>query len=67
MGNMSYCRFQNTVADLLDCQEALDSTRFEYKELFDKEQQAVLSLIQICEEIANDHKYLIDEELRGEE
>ncbi len=25
MGNMSYCKFQNTDQDLLDCQETLES------------------------------------------
>ena len=25
MSNMSYCRFQNTVSDLRDCQEALEN------------------------------------------
>lgn len=25
MGNMSYCRFQNTLTDLMDCKDALES------------------------------------------
>lgn len=29
MSNMSYCRFNNTLSDLLDCQEALEAYQHE--------------------------------------
>jgi hypothetical protein len=49
MGNMGYCRFQNTVDDLADCQDHLDD------ELTSKEEErARKRLIRICKEIASD-------------
>lgn len=46
MANMSYCRFQNTLADLLDCQEHL------FEELSAAEERARAELIRTCQEIA---------------
>ncbi|MFC1453662.1 hypothetical protein ACFLQL_00595 [Verrucomicrobiota bacterium] len=46
MGNMSYCRFQNTLADLLDCQEHMDD------KLSGEEERARDRLIEACKEIA---------------
>ncbi len=48
MSNMSYCRFQNTVSDLQDCQEALA----EGKRLSKEEEDAAVRLITTCIEIA---------------
>ena len=46
MANMSYCRFQNTLADLIDCQEHL------FEELSsEEEEKARAELIQVCQEI----------------
>lgn len=46
MPNMSYCRFQNTVRDLADCEEHLDDT------LTGDEKDARDRLIRICKRIA---------------
>lgn len=46
MGNMSYCRFQNTLNDLSDCQDAI------YDSLSKEEAKARRRLIQLCREIA---------------
>jgi hypothetical protein len=51
MGNMSYCRFQNTLADLKDCKNALDEQEFD--ELNSDEQHAAIDLIRLCMRIAN--------------
>jgi len=48
--NMSYCRFQNTLIDLKDCQEYMDDT-----ELSDEEKRARKQLIDICWRIAHDY------------
>lgn len=48
MGNMSYCRFQNTVIDLQDCYDHSD------EELSKEEQRAKDRLIRICKQIASD-------------
>ena len=47
MSNMSYCRFQNTLTDLRDCQNAL----FEGEELSEAEEKAKKRLIQVCQAI----------------
>lgn len=47
--NMSYCRFENTVRDLADCQEHLSD-----RDLSDTEERARKRLIKICKQIADD-------------
>jgi len=49
MGNMSYCRFQNTVTDLADCQENIWND-----DISEDEKRARKRLIQICKEITGD-------------
>ncbi len=49
MPNMSYCRFQNTLTDLLDCQEALDD-----KDLSAEEATARERMLLLCEQITTD-------------
>lgn len=53
MGNMSYCRFENTVSDLADCQEALGNGKVD--DLNEYEQRAKDRLLKICQEIAADY------------
>ena len=48
MGNMSYCRFENTVPDLQDCMENIENT----SRLSKSERQARRDLILMCIEIA---------------
>jgi hypothetical protein len=47
--NMSYCRFQNTLRDLEDCQDNIDNT-----DLSDEERSARDALIGMCCDIATD-------------
>ena len=49
MSNMSYCRFQNTNADLSDCME-----HFWDEDLSEEEERSRKRLIQKCKEIAAD-------------
>ena len=51
MGNMSYCRFQNTHHDLDDCYENMDDT----KDLSDDEATARRLLIRMCVNIAAEY------------
>lgn len=44
--NMSYCRFENTVRDLKDCQENMDS-----KDLSKSEKLARIELIRVAYDI----------------
>ena len=45
---MSYCRFQNTLIDLRDCESAL----WEDEELSKEEKKAKKELIELCSEIS---------------
>lgn len=51
MGNMSYCRFQNTVNDLQDCYDNMDDE----DKLSEEEQRARKRLIKMCRDIADDY------------
>ena len=47
MSNMSYCRFQNTLSDLRDCEQNLFN-----EDLSGEEQAARKHLIELCRSIA---------------
>lgn len=51
MGNMSYCRFQNTLGDLEDCFEALNSGNAFSRDMMDDERKARDKLISLCRDI----------------
>ena len=53
--NMSYCRFQNTVIDLVDCLRALEEINYDLTKLSADEEQAARRLIEICQEIAGQY------------
>ena len=50
MANMGYCRFQNTVGDLADCEES--EGMYEPETLSEAEQKARKRLIALCKTIA---------------
>jgi len=52
MGNMSYCRFENTHHDLQDCYDALIEDPS--GELSESESKYKDKLIRLCEQIAAD-------------
>ncbi len=54
MANMSYCRFANTLPDLMDCNDHL------WDDLSEEEERARKQLIQLCKEIAAE--FLDDED-----
>ena len=49
MGNMSYCRFENTSRDLLDCLQAIENG--ELDDLSSYEKDGLESLLEYCEAI----------------
>ena len=54
--NMSYCRFQNTLQDLIDCDDNLPQG-----DLSNAEARAFAELVELCKAIASkyeDHDYL---------
>lgn len=52
MANMSYCRFQNTVRDLEDCEES--DGMYDPSVLSDDERRARKLLIRLCLRIASE-------------
>tara|TARA_X000001382_G_scaffold93690_2_gene68245 strand:+ start:685 stop:912 length:228 start_codon:yes stop_codon:yes gene_type:complete len=67
MGNMSYCRFENTSSDLLDCMEALEDLDVgQVFEMSSYEREGLLDLVKLSNEISNqfsleDIQDLVDE------
>ena len=67
MGNMSYCRFENTSNDLIDCMEALEDLNAEQvSEMSSYEREGLLELVRLSNEISNqfsleDIQDLVDE------
>jgi len=55
MANMAYCRFQNTLQDLRDCQRALNEMGDFERELSGEEARAAKRLLQICRELSDDY------------
>jgi len=51
MSNMSYCRYENTLNDLRDCQTALQSDEYDVEKLSASEFNAMTRLIELCGEI----------------
>lgn len=58
MGNMSYCRFQNTLSDLDDCYEAMGNMMdVDEENLSIEEKRAKKALIKMCGDISQDFDY----------
>jgi hypothetical protein len=51
VGNMSYCRFENTLEDLRDCYEAWNDN----KDLSQSEARAKKYMLEVCRDIVNDY------------
>jgi len=58
MGNMSYCRFENTSRDLLDCLDAIQSG--EIDDLNDYEQSGLRGILEYAKEIVDMEEEIID-------
>jgi len=63
MGNMSYCRFENTLADLYDCDENMDNT----EEMSRMEWNARQELVKLCRSIAESCDYVLEQEYPNSE
>lgn len=57
MSNMGYCRFINTLSDLKDCYNNLDS-----KDLSEEEYNARKQMIEMCMSIASEYEHLLEED-----
>jgi len=58
MANMSYCRFQNTYNDLVDCYENMENINS------DSEKRYRTRLIELCQDIIQDYgdDYVFDDD-----
>jgi hypothetical protein len=64
MGNMSYCRFQNTLLDLKDCFDAL--CEGDTGDMSPEEQGAMNALLNLCQRIAEDfNDEVVDDDSRS--
>jgi hypothetical protein len=50
MSNMSYCRFQNTYRDLLDCEDSMNDS-----DLSPEEARAREKLLKLCQQIVREY------------
>ena len=58
MANMSYCRFQNTLSDLRDCEDYVEDLN-----LSEEENNARIRLIEVCKSIVDRFDKDEDEDL----
>ena len=63
MANMPYCRFQNTLADLKDCRDALHERESFRPPLSIEELDALWSLLKLGRELAD--KYYLKREAKN--
>lgn len=59
MANSSYCRFENTLSDLHDCNESLITNP--QKRLSEYEWEAFLEMIELCGEMHKEYKHLLED------
>ena len=63
MGNMSYCRFENTARDLGDCVEALlnkEAEELSHYELNEYEKSGLADILKLAEYIVDMEDYIND-------
>ena len=53
--NMSYCRFENTLAALRECDEAMAESTNPLDDLSDSERKAAQRLLKLCREMAENY------------
>lgn len=62
MGNMSYCRFENTARDLRDCLDAINEN--DLGEMSNYETRGFLALVEYCKTIASKYEDYDADELK---
>lgn len=55
MSNMSYCRFELTLADLRECDEELSASFGITDHMSEREQRACRMMLQLCREMADNY------------
>lgn len=59
MGNMSYCRFENTLNDLRDCYNHMGNP----DELSGSEKWVMLDMINLCKRISEQYDHMDDDDI----
>jgi hypothetical protein len=60
MSNMSYCRFENTLADLQDCLEAMQEVEdMQELDLGEYEEEAFTSMANVCRAYLKEYNRLL--------
>lgn len=54
--NMSYCRFENTVNDMIDCIENMDITEMASKQ----EKEARKKFVELCVEVVENYGHEVE-------
>lgn len=62
MGNMSYCRFENTSNDMLDCERAIQEGDLE--DMSSHEKAGFIRFIKTCQRIAEDFEGMDDKRIK---
>ena len=56
--NMSYCRFENTVNDMIDCINNMEIDEY----ASEHEKRARKSFVELCAQVVADHGHELEEE-----
>lgn len=68
MANMSYCRFQNTSNDLLDCVNAMqEEETLQDLDLSEEELRAMVRMVKLCGRFVEEYERLEGSEVYEEE
>jgi hypothetical protein len=57
MGNMSYCRFENTARDLADCVKAINNREI-YELSSDYEVDGLRNLLRLAKDVVDNESYI---------
>lgn len=57
MGNMSYCRFENTARDLADCVKAINNREI-YELSSDYEVDGLKNLLRLAKDVVDNESYI---------
>ena len=64
MMNMSYCRFENTLAALCECSDAVyehNALADALKALSEQERKCAIRLLRLCRDLAGDFEFEIEQ------
>ena len=63
MANMSYCRFENTKSDLVDCVNALERIAYDNESISEREWDYAKRMRDLCEQFVEEFDDIDEEEI----